>query len=301
MGSQRAAVIGASGLVGQALMRVLENNQYEVTGTYATHPADGLISLDIADASAVRDTFRLIQPQVVFLTAALTNVDYCEDHPEEAFQTNTEGPRNVAKEAARCRSKLVYYSTDYIFDGKSGPYDEEAQPCPASNYGKSKLEAERGIQEILDDYLILRTTVVYGWDRRSKNFAMQVYQKLQAGIPMQVPEDQVGNPTLVDYLADASIRLVQQETRGIVNVVGRDLLSRSEFGKALAKVFDMDPEMITPVPTAGLKQRALRPLRGGLKIEKMSQLLGTEAMSLEEALKRLHRQWRGDIRIIYTK
>ncbi len=301
MGSRSAAVIGASGLVGQALLRVLENNQYEVTGTYATHPADGLISLDIADASAVYDFFRLIQPRTVFLTAALTHVDYCEDHPEEAFQTNTEGTKNVAKEAARSRSKLVYYSTDYIFDGKSGPYDEEAQPCPASNYGKSKLEAERAIQEILEDYLILRTTVVYGWDRRSKNFAMQVYQKLQAGIPMQVPEDQVGNPTLVDYLAEASIRLVQQETRGIVNVVGRDLLSRSEFGKALAKVFDMDPEMITPVPTAGLKQRALRPLRGGLKIEKMSQLLGTEAMSLEEALKRLHRQWRGDIRIIYTK
>ena len=301
MGSRSAAVIGASGLVGQALLRVLENNQYEVTGTYATHPADGLISLDIADASAVYDFFRQIQPRTVFLTAALTHVDYCEDHPEEAFQTNTEGCKNVAKEAARSRSKLVYYSTDYIFDGKSGPYDEEDQPCPTSNYGKSKLEAERVIQETLEDYLILRTTVVYGWDRRSKNFAMQVYQKLQAGIPMQVPEDQVGNPTLVDYLAEASIRLVQQETRGIVNVVGKDLLSRSEFGKALARAYGLDPEMITPVPTARLKQRALRPLCGGLQTERLSQLLGTEAMSLEEALKRLRRQWRGDIQITTTK
>jgi len=301
MGSRSAAVIGASGLVGQALLRVLENNQYEVTGTYATHPADGLISLDIADASAVCDFFRQIQPRTVFLTAALTHVDYCEDHPEEAFQTNTEGCKNVAKEAARSRSKLVYYSTDYIFDGTSGPYDEEAQPCPASNYGKSKLEAERAIQEILQDYLILRTTVVYGWDRRSKNFAMQVYQKLQAGIPMQVPEDQVGNPTLVDYLAEASIRLVQQGTRGIVNVVGKDLLSRSEFGKALARAYGLDPEMITPVPTASLKQRALRPLCGGLQTERLSRLLSTEAMSLEEALKRLRRQWRGDIQITTTK
>ena len=301
MGSRSAAVIGASGLVGQALLRVLENNQYEVTGTYATHPADGLISLDIADASAVYDFFRQIQPRTVFLTAALTHVDYCEDHPEEAFQTNTEGCKNIAKEAARSRSKLVYYSTDYIFDGKSGPYDEEDQPCPTSNYGKSKLEAERVIQETLEDYLILRTTVVYGWDRRSKNFAMQVYQKLQAGIPMQVPEDQVGNPTLVDYLAEASIRLVQQETRGIVNVVGKDLLSRSEFGKALARAYGLDPEMITPVPTARLKQRALRPLCGGLQTERLSQLLGTEAMSLEEALKRLRRQWRGDIQITTTK
>ena len=301
MSSQKAAVIGASGLLGQVLMRVLEINQYEVAGTYATHPGDRLTPLDIADTLAVRDYFRLIQPQTVFLTAALTHVDFCEDHPEEAFRINAEGIKNVANEAAHCRAKLILYSTDYIFDGKDGPYDEQAEPCPVSIYGKSKLEGETVVQKILEDYLILRTTVIYGWDRRSKNFAMQVYQKLQSGIPMQVPEDQIGNPTLVDFLAEASIRLVQQDTRGIVNVVGKDLLSRSEFGKALARAFGLDPEMITPVPTADLEQRAQRPLRGGLKIEKLSQLLGTEAMHLEEALKRLRRKWRGDSQITYSK
>ncbi|MFQ5902793.1 MAG: lipopolysaccharide biosynthesis protein RfbH [Candidatus Binatia bacterium] len=301
MGSHRAAVIGASGLVGQALMRVLDNNQYEVTGTYATHPDDGLIPLDISDPSQVRDYFRLIQPEIVFLTAALTHVDYCEDHPDETFRINTEGTKNVAKEAAHCHSRLVFYSTDYIFDGKNGPYDELAEACPVSVYGKSKLEAERAIQEILEDYLVLRTTIVYGWDRRSKNFAMQVFQKLQGGTPLQVPEDQVGTPTLVNYLAEASVRLVQQEIRGIVNVVCKDLLSRLEFGKALAKVFGLDPEMIVPMPTASLRQRAPRPLRGGLQVEKLRRLLGTEAMSLEEALKRLRRQWRSDVQITYVK
>jgi CDP-6-deoxy-D-xylo-4-hexulose-3-dehydrase len=301
MASLKAAIIGASGLLGQALMRVLENNAYETSGTYATCADDGLTSLNISDSSALHEYFTSVQPQIVFLTAALTNVDYCEDHPNEAFRTNTEGAKNVAHEAARSGSKLVLYSTDYVFDGRNGPYDEEAQPCPLSIYGKSKLEAERAIEEILEDYLILRTTVVYGWDRRSKNFAMQVYEKLQSGAGMQVPEDQIGNPTLVDYLAEASVRLVQQEIQGIVNVVGKDRLSRSEFGKALARVFNLDPEMITPVPTSVLKQRAQRPLGGGLKTERLSQLLGTEAMSLEEALKRLRRRWRGDAQITYVK
>lgn len=301
MAKARAAVIGAPSLVGQALMRVLENNQYEVAGTYATRPTDGLSQLDIRDPSAVRDYFDRIRPEVVFLTAAATNVDYCEDHPEETFRTNVEGAKNVAREVGRCGCKLVYYSTDYIFDGKNGPYDEDAQGCPVSVYGKSKLAAEKAVQEIVEDHLILRTTVVYGWDRRSKNFAMQLYQRLQAGMPMQAPEDQFGNPTLVDYLAEASVRLVEQKTKGIVNVVGRDLLSRFEFGKALARVFELDPEMITPVSTASLKQRAQRPLRGGLKIEKLNRLLGTEAMSIEEALKRLRRQWRGDAQITYVK
>jgi len=301
MGSQRAAVIGASGLVGRALMRVLENNRCEVAGTYATHSGDGLLPLDISEPSQVRDWFRLIQPETVFLTAALTNVEYCEDHPEEAYRVNVEGARSVAEEAARCRSKLVLYSTDYIFDGENGPYDEAAQPSPVSIYGRSKAEGEKVIREMLEDYLIVRTTVVYGWDRRSKNFAMQVYQKLQGGVPIQVAEDQIGNPTLVDYLAEASVRLVQQKTNGIVNIVGKDLLPRSEFGKALAKFFGLDPEMIQAVPTAGLKQRARRPLHGGLKVEKLNRLLGTEAMPLEEALKRLRRQWRGDAQITYVK
>jgi len=301
MGSPRTAVIGSSGLVGQALMRVLEHNGHEVTGTYATEARDGLTPLDISDGAQVRDYFRRVQPQTVFLTAALTHVDYCEAHPEETFRVNVDGTKNVAGEAARYGSRLVFYSTDYIFDGKNGPYDEQAQPCPVSVYGKSKLEGERVIQEALEDYLILRTTIVYGWNRRSKNFAMQVYQNLLAGTPMQVPEDQVGNPTLVDYLAEASVRLVQQKARGVVNVVGKDLLSRAEFGKALARVFGADPKLILPVATPDLKQHAERPLRGGLKVEKLGRLLGTEAMSLEEALKRLRRQWRADSQIGYVK
>lgn len=130
MASVKASVIGASGLVGGALMRVLENNQFEVTGTYATHPADRLTRLDISDSSAVCEYFRLVHPEIVFLTAALTHVDYCEDHPDEAFRINTEGTKHVAREADQHSSKLVFYSTDYIFDGKDGPYDEAARPCP---------------------------------------------------------------------------------------------------------------------------------------------------------------------------
>ncbi|MBI4487645.1 MAG: lipopolysaccharide biosynthesis protein RfbH [Deltaproteobacteria bacterium] len=297
----KVAVIGASGLLGQTLKRVLENNQFEVIGTYATRPSDGLVHLDLNDPEGAEDFICSAKPQVIFLTAAMTNVDHCEDHPTEAFRLNTEAPKKIAKAAERQGAKLVYYSTDYIFNGLNGPYGEEAEKSPVSVYGKTKAEAEDAIQKALEDFLIIRTTVVYGWDRVSRNFAMQVYQNLLVGTPMQVPEDQVGNPTLVDYLAEASVRLVQQETRGIVNVVGKDLLPRSEFGKTLARVFGLDPELITPVPTARLKQRAQRPLRGGLKIEKLTQLLGTEPMSLEEALKRFRRQWRADGQTTYVK
>ncbi len=301
MDSPTAAVIGASGLVGRALMRVLENNQYQVMGISRTHPVDGSTQMDITDTSRVHDWFREVSPHVVFLTAALTSVDYCEEHPEEATRINVEGATNIAREAARCGSKLVFYSTDYIFDGKDGPYDEQSVGTPTNVYGKTKLEAENIICDILEDFLILRTTVVYGWERRSKNFAMQVYDALQAGKRISVPDDQIGNPTLVDYLAEASLRLVQQGTKGVVNVVGQDRLTRVDLGRSLAQVFGLNPELIVGVPTAGLGQRARRPLQGGLKTDKLTSLLGTEPMPLSEALKRLRRQWRADVQITYTK
>ena len=301
MAKPKAAVIGASGLVGQALKRVLEGHAYEVAGTCASRPVAGLTPLDITDLSRLRGFFHSVRPQIVFLAAALTHVDYCEEHPEDALRTNSQGTRNVARMASDFGAHMVFYSTDYIFDGRSGPYDETAVPCPASVYGRSKLEAERAVQEQVSDSLILRTTVVYGWDRASKNFVMQLYQKLQAGIPMLVPEDQWGNPTLVDYLAEASLRLVERGARGIVNVVGRERLPRSEFAKELARTFLLDPGLIQPVPTEQLGQRAPRPLQGGLKTDRLHQLLGTEAMSLEEALKRLRRQWRADTHVAPQK
>jgi dTDP-4-dehydrorhamnose reductase len=276
-------------------MRALESGHMTAIGTYTKQAREGLMPLDITDLSQARDALNRIRPEIIFLTGALTHVDYCEDHPDEAFRINTEGASQIAKEAARLDAKLVFYSTEYVFDGTNGPYDEGACPCPLSVYGESKLRAEKLIQENLKNHLILRTTVVYGWERGSKNFAMQVYEKLQSGSKMTIPDDQIGNPTLADYLAEVSVRLAQQGATGIVNVVGRDLMPRSEFAKALVKVYGGNLDLVVPVSTDSLNQRAPRPLRGGLRAEKLTKLLGTELMPLEEALERLRRQRQADM------
>jgi CDP-6-deoxy-D-xylo-4-hexulose-3-dehydrase len=144
--------------------------------------------------------------------------------------------------------------------------------------------------------VIIRTTVVFGWERGSKNFAMQLWKRLSAGESLAVPSDQVGNPTLVDYLAEVSLRLVQDGVDGVVNVVGRDRLSRAEFACALARAYGLDAGLIQPVETAALGQATARPLEAGLRTDRLQALLGTEAMPLDEALKRLRRRWRADTR-----
>jgi len=289
----KVLVIGASGLVGGALMRVLRGAHIDAAGTYAKSPAVGLEVLDITDAAQARACVERHRPAVIFLTAALTHVDYCEDHPDEAFAINVEGPRAVAEAAGALDAQLVFYSTEYVFDGKAGPYDEEDPPSPLSVYGQSKLAAERTICDTIENALILRTTVLFGWDSNSTNFAMQVYRKVRAGEQMTIPMDQFGNPTLADYLAEISFALAQRGVRGIVNVVGKDLIARSDFARALVKLYEGSPDLVVPVTTASLKQKAPRPLYGGLRTEKLERLVGRKAMPLDEALKRLERERKG--------
>jgi dTDP-4-dehydrorhamnose reductase len=229
---------------------------------------------------------------MIFLTAALTHVDLCEENPEKAIKINVEGPRLIAGEAARLGVKLVFFSTDYIFDGEAGPYDENAMPRPLNVYGQTKLDAEEAIKGTVEDSLIIRTTVVYGWEPDSKNFAMQVYQRVRAGEQFTVPSDQVSNPTLVEYLAQVTVQLALLEVKGIVNVVGKDLVTRAEFAGALVRTFGGNPPLVVPVLTAKLRQKARRPLKGGLRTNKVAELLGPNvAMSLDDAMTRLRHRY----------
>lgn len=297
----KALIIGASGQVGRCLIKVLEQNGIEAIGTYCSRPINGTLQLDVRDRDAVRTCFETVRPDIVFLAAnTVGGVDYCEDHPDETYAINVEGTRNVAIAARRCRAKLVYYSTDYIFDGKAGPYSEEDKPCPISVYGKTKWQAEEVIRGFTLNHLIVRTTVVFGWDRASRNFAMQVWERFQGDNSMRVPNDQWGNPTLVDYLAEVSVRLVQMGAQGTFNVVGKDRMPRSEFARALTREMALDPDLIIAVPTSELGQRAPRPLQGGLKTDKLEWILGTEPLDLSESLKRFRRQWRADTHITYV-
>lgn len=263
-------------------------------GTYANRPGAEMRHLDITEASQVAACIAELRPRAIYLTAALTHVDFCEDHEEAARRINICGPRIVAEEARRAGAKLVFYSTEYIFDGAHGPYDEDAAPNPLSVYGRTKLEAERAIRGILDDALILRTTVVFGWDRDSKNFAMQIYDRVQRGLEMTIPDDQLGSPTLAGYLAEVSVRLLERGVSGVFNVAGRDTVPRTEFARALVALFGGKQERVIPVSTASLRQKALRPLRGGLRTDKLREV-GEMPMSLEDSLARLRLDWQRNL------
>lgn len=287
----KALVIGASGQVGKSLVSLLRREAWEVLGTYHTRQIAGLVGLDIRDQKAVQELIRTTRPAIVFLPAALANVDYCEEHPEEARAINVEGAIHVADEACRVGAKFIFFSTDYVFDGLSGPYGEDDEPCPLSVYGGTKLRVERYVKRLTASHLIIRTAWVFGYDRDSVNFAMQVYGRLKQGTPVVAAEDQWGNPTSVDELAEVSLDLVRKDVTGTLHVAGRDLVTRFDFARRLAAAFGFSPESVRPVATAALSQRARRPLRGGLKTEKLRCVLGRATMTLDEALRDLLERW----------
>jgi dTDP-4-dehydrorhamnose reductase len=266
----RAVVIGGSGQIGGWLLRVLAERGHEAQGTFATTAFPGLTPLDAANPAAATAWVRSQSPTVVFYPAGFTWVDGCERDPGKARAANLEQPLNLARAAAEVGARFVYFSTDYVFDGHAGPYDESAAPRPLSAYGRSKLEAEQALAEALDEaLLIVRTTWVYGPERQGKNFAYQLARALREGRALPCPSDQVSTPSYGPDVANAVVHLAEQRRSGVVHVTGPDLLDRVRFARALADAFGLDPTGIQAGTTAALGQGAPRPLNSGLLTPKL--------------------------------
>jgi len=277
----KTLIIGASGLVGS---RILARFGADARGTYCTHARPGLQLVDVTDSDTVDDEIEALRPALVVLAAAYTHVDGCEKDPARSYDINVVGARNVARAAARYGARMVFLSSDYVFDGEHGPHALDETPAPMNVYGHHKLEAERIIASECPSYAILRSCNIYGYDAEGKNFVMAVYRNGLARTPMRVPIDQWGNPTYADDLVDAVARAGAMSESGIFHVAGPDYVDRLTWARRAAEAFGMDPGFIEGVPTSELRQAARRPLKAGLDSTASLQRLGTEARTLAAGL-----------------
>jgi len=285
-GNTKVLVISASGLVGGWLYRLF-GREFSVLGTTFPKPVLHFTIADISDTEKIAKLIGDFQPGLILQPAALTHVDWCEAHPLECWSVNVEGTESVVMAAKKTGAGYIFFSSDYVFDGRSGPYLETDSPNPVSVYGKSKLAAEKLVQENLKNYLVIRTTGVYGRELAEKNFVMGLIKKLGSGQQMKVPSDQTANPTLASNLAEVVKELVQLGKTGIYNVAGADIIDRVSFAVQAAKTFGLDPGLIVPVTTAELGQAAARPLRGGLKLDKTRSEVKTRILGAKEGLERM--------------
>ena len=201
----------------------------------------GLVPLDFTDPAATeRARPRDARPTGCFCPAALSHVDYCEEHPDEAFAANLHGPLAAAQAAARAGAGFVYYSSDYVFDGVDGPYAEDARPRPLGVYGQSKWEGERAVLGALPRALVVRTSVVYGPERQEKNSVYQLIRACRSGKPLPPRRGPAREPQLQPRLAAATVECCERELRGTWHLAGADVLDRMAYARLVCRVFDLD-------------------------------------------------------------
>ena len=237
------------------------------------------------DEVIAKELIEQVYPDIVCICSAFTWVDGCENQVGKAFAVNSKAPGIFAKAASQISSKVVFYSTDYVFDGHSGPYNESDLAVAINIYGSSKLEGEKQVLDAAPNALVIRTTGVYGPDRQQKNFVYQVMKNCRSGQSMQLPNDQLGNPTYNKDLAEATLQLLWANATGIINVVGPQVYARFSFAVEVAQFLDLDTSNLVGCCTADMCPRAPRPLSAGLKTEKMCNVLPNFSMrSVSEAL-----------------
>jgi dTDP-4-dehydrorhamnose reductase len=295
----RALVIGAAGQVGRHAVAALRARGADVVGADLARAAEGLRPLELRDDAAVAACLREVRPAVCVLSAALTNVERCEEEPALAEATNARAPGVVAAACREVGARVLFLSSEYVFDGAAGPYGEGDATNPLSVYGRTKLEGERRVLAADPRNVVIRTTVVFSHDPGGSNFVMQLLARLSASQRMRVPADQLSSPTYAPDLAEAIARLCDADLAPrlatlapapqILNVVGPEVLDRHAFAVRAARILGLPEELLDPVATAALGQKAARPLRAGLRIDRL-RALGLSMRGVDEALRDLARR-----------
>lgn len=268
-------IIGASGLVGGNCLEYFNAKNWENIGTYFSFKTDDTVFFDTLNLDNP-DNFdvKKFQPNVIVHCGALTHVDYCETNEQESYEKTVLSTKNIVDLAVQLNSKLVFISTDYIFDGTNGPYAETDKPNPISVYGKHKLEAENYVLDNIKETIVLRITNVYGDEIRGKNFVSRIVEQAQNNqhLTLKLPIDQYATPINAADIARCLYLLLNDKQNGIFNIASTDYMNRVQLALRILHYFPNASYDLIPLKTTVLNQPASRPLQGGLKNEKIATL-----------------------------
>jgi dTDP-4-dehydrorhamnose reductase len=282
--TKRILLIGAKGMLGRDLSKILRSSNgtdslehFEVIGW-------DVDEIDIRQEVSTFSKIESLRPDILVHLAAYTDVDGCEINPDEAFRVNAEGVKHVAMGAQACGARVVYLSTDYVFDGeKKEAYVESDPPHPLNVYGQTKLKGEQYLQERVSDHLIIRTQWLYG--RYGKNFVSSILRQARERQTLTIVNDQTGSPTYTVDLSKAIRTLIQHDCRGIFHVANREVCTWYTFGQAILNFSRIEGVSLIPISSKELSRRAVRPSYSVLNTEKLRRETGLSLRSWSGALK----------------
>jgi dTDP-4-dehydrorhamnose reductase len=287
-------ITGAEGQLGRILqLRLGESFNIIPTAKSPTKMAiknRNVRQMDITNFDSAKACISAENPDVIINCAAMTNVDACERDHSAARKVNVEGVQNIVKAVNR-RTKIIQLSTDYVFEGKDGPYAESDPTHPISYYGRSKLEGENILRGSLSPHCILRGSVLYGDPVNDKpNFFAWVYDSLWKNNTINVVTDQTSNPAWLPALSDAIMKVILLNAEGVYHFGSDDYLSRYDFTVLIANIFGFDTTLINPVTSDSMPFIAPRPIHSGLAIKKISDELDVITLSTIDCLNMIKKQ-----------
>jgi dTDP-4-dehydrorhamnose reductase len=282
-------ITGASGLLGGSLVAAALRQNREVVGLYHRHPLSvagaGFFACDLTDDAEVHRIFNEVNPSSVINCAAATNVDWCQDHPDQARAINSDSISAIAEITALRNIRLLHISTDSVFDGERGSYSETDSPAPVNLYATTKFLAEREVLRRNPAATVTRVNF-YGWGARKESLAEWVLTRLSNGLPVPGFSDVLFCPILADDLAEILLTLLDRNLSGVYHVVGSEPISKYEFARRVASAFGFDPAEIVPTSITAAQLKAPRPRNTTLSTGKICSALGRSMPDVEAGLRR---------------
>ena len=278
-------ILGANGLIGRAVGKQVDG-KHEWFGTYHKRKEPGLIRVDITSVDNLKEIFNEIEPSCVVNCANLAGgVDFCESHPDLARKFHLEANISVGQLCEEHDSRMVFISTDYVFNGENPPYKEDDKPNPLNAYGRLKLEAENWIINNVSKYTIVRTTNVFGWDTESvtPNYMMSLYRAIKDNRQFKAPSFLWGNPTYVGDLASAIIEMCSDEMGGVFHVVGSSFINRYGWAKKTCRLGEWDESLVIEVLDIP-DNMVPRPLKSNLDTQKFRSLCKTQLSDVDTGM-----------------
>jgi dTDP-4-dehydrorhamnose reductase len=286
-------ITGATGRIGRSLLAsgpedtdieiLYEPGETKIPG-YAWYGAD------ITERDKTVMAVTCSDPDVVIHCAAMTDVDGCEENPERAHSINSAGTAHIAESCAECNARLVYLSTDHVFDGVSGPYSENDVPAPVNVYGQSKFEGEKNVYtDNSYNPLIFRISVPFGEriEDSAHNYYSWLADQLRQKNTVRIADDQFTTPAYFEECARVLWSLVKTDIGGIIHYGTSDRLSRYNMALEICEVMGLSSENVQPVKTSDLDFKAKRPLESGFDTGKVSEILSMRPLSFKEALREI--------------
>lgn len=293
---QRILFTGITGLLGGYFLKQTDQ-KYEIIGVgnkSIQKSTKNSYKVDITDRSEISNFIKKIKPVIIVHAASIGNVDYCEKNPEEAYKVNVEGTGNIINVAKEVGARIIFLSSNAIYDGGNPPYHEKSNINPLDIYGKTKAEGEKLILRSGLKYVIVRLITMYGWPQKGgrNNPVTWVIDNLKKGQNLNIVTDVYNNHLWAGQAAEVLWKVIQKNIENdVYNIAGGESISRFDLARKVAKIFKLNSSLISPVRSDFFKSIAIRPKNTSFDTAKMEKILGIKPLKVDEGLRMMMQEY----------